>query len=199
MEPQHQTIVANLTGAVFNNAKLISVDLRQTDLANLHFEHSQIRMSHLDFANLRRAHLSYASLEGSSLVGADLRGSDLRHTFLGNVSFHRIDVIKYTSIYAKHYRVIIWKNSRADLRGVDLSETDGLTHQQLSPASVITNQWTKMPLHYWHLASTKYGLRFLPDKTVEHLVRSGPSSGKLGTLPLPTRSRNKPSNAIYPN
>jgi uncharacterized protein YjbI with pentapeptide repeats len=106
---------ANLTGANFQNAVLIGVN----------FKGAILWMAKLQNADLIGANLQRADLSDSILINADLSGAALQSAYM-----------KGANLYGANL-------TNAGLEGADLSQTLGLTYNQLKAA--IINENTKLP------------------------------------------------------
>lgn len=102
---------ANLAGANFTEADLSVADFSRTNLAGVH-----LTCANLGEANFSGANLTGAFLTGADLDGANLTGANLRSVVLIGANLIRADL------------------SGADLSSTNLSDTKGVTDEQLSKA-----------------------------------------------------------------
>jgi len=144
---------ADLQGAILTNTILTRADLFRADLSK----------ARLWVTDLRQATLQRTDLRGASLDGADLRGADLALADLGGASLRRAVVlgrgsleITFTKPNMKAF--VLGRGDRkgevgtnlsgvsfheANLKGADLSETTGLTKEQIQ--SAIIDEKTQLP------------------------------------------------------
>ena len=97
---------ANLSGAILVKAEMSRADLSGADLTNANLSKSELERTILTNATLRGANLQFADLARTDFRGADLSGADLRGAY---------------SLLTR-------------LQGTDLSQTLGLTQDQLEIA-----------------------------------------------------------------
>ncbi|NJN76639.1 MAG: protein kinase [Synechococcaceae cyanobacterium RL_1_2] len=64
---------AELSGAIFHQAKMVKINLQGANLSHADFGKANLKDANLKDANLGRAYLSYCNLEKADLRGADLR------------------------------------------------------------------------------------------------------------------------------
>jgi uncharacterized protein YjbI with pentapeptide repeats len=121
---------AFLRGAHLERAFLTGAHLEGADLREAHLEGAILKDAHFYGANLREAHLEGAFLGGARLAAA-LVGAHLEEAFLVGAHFEgaflRGAHLKGANLGAAHLE-------RAYLQGADLSETVGLTPDQLAGA-----------------------------------------------------------------
>jgi uncharacterized protein YjbI with pentapeptide repeats len=140
-----------------SHGKDIFIDLRKIDTRGLDLSHACF-----EFIDFRESHFEGANLEGANLRGADLRGGVFSSYKFGR-SLTPAEVLKlqedpikyaayldcsYTKIDSVQTNLMDTDLTHADLananfEGVDLSQTIGLTEEQIRKAK--TDEHTKMP------------------------------------------------------
>ncbi|WFB87607.1 MULTISPECIES: pentapeptide repeat-containing protein [Streptomyces] len=107
---------AHLRGAVFQGAALHKADFSFTHLNGAIFNQARLEGTALWQADARNAFFSHANLDQTRLREANLQGAAFLHARLVNVEFHGADL------------------AHAILKGVDLSNSEGLRMEQLAAA-----------------------------------------------------------------
>ncbi|MGY0022136.1 pentapeptide repeat-containing protein [Streptomyces sp. YJ-C3] len=121
---------AVLAGAQLEKADLTRANLKGAWMQDAHMPKAVLRYAKLTEATLNKAKLPYADLTGADLTGAELKGANLFHADLTTVRLIRADL--------KHATLTM-----ADLEKTDLTETEGLTAEQIHQAKVYTS--TNLP------------------------------------------------------
>lgn len=132
---------ALLSGASLREAQFYKTNLEGADLSGAHLDNSQFG----EGVCLKKAILRDASLKGASLTGGCLRGArldraDLSGAFLSGANLNESTLTGSILASADLSGASLL---RARLQGVDLTQTKGLTWEQLSKASIDAD--TKLP------------------------------------------------------
>jgi uncharacterized protein YjbI with pentapeptide repeats len=121
---------ADLTGvASLSGIRLANADLQNVDLSGADLRHAVLDNINLCGVNLRNANLFLARVESSVLARADLRGADLTATSLK--SSNVTGAMFSGTVLSESGKPI---RAQAILHAAQLSETIGLTQEQLNGA-----------------------------------------------------------------
>jgi uncharacterized protein YjbI with pentapeptide repeats len=127
---------ADLTDALLQRAILMGAQLQEATLTNARLQGAdllgaQLQGAWMRGAQLQGANLAHADLEGADLVSANLQKPDLNDPELKGIALLEVQKKGTNLVYAHLQKA---KLGDALLQGVDLTQTKGLTPEQVKEA-----------------------------------------------------------------